>query len=75
MAGTKYLIVGAGMTAAAAVIRSVDSSGTITLVGAEPDPPYNRPPRSKAQWKGGTIDDTLDRRVLDRPIGTEERAQ
>jgi len=50
----KYLIIGGGMTAEAAVrgIREVDSNGTIGLIGAEPDPPYNRPPLSKALWKG-----------------------
>ena len=43
-----YFIVGAGMTADAAVqcIREVDPAGTIRLVGAEHDPPYNRPPLS-----------------------------
>lgn len=37
-----YLIVGAGMTGAAAVegIRAVDPQGAIGLVGAEADPPY-----------------------------------
>jgi len=49
-----YLIVGAGMTAdaAAQAIRAADPNGTIGLVGAEPHPPYNRPPLSKALWKG-----------------------
>lgn len=49
-----YLIVGGGMTADAVVrgIRAVDSSGSIGLLSAEPDPPYNRPPLSKGLWKG-----------------------
>ena len=49
-----YLIVGGGMTAAAAVqgIREVDASSSIGLISAEPHPPYNRPPLSKALWKG-----------------------
>ena len=49
-----YLIVGAGMTADAAArgIRDVDEQGTIGLLGAESDPPYNRPPLSKGLWKG-----------------------
>lgn len=49
-----YLIVGGGMTADAAVrgIREADASGTIGLISAEPHPPYNRPPLSKALWKG-----------------------
>src|SRR5437867_12318894 len=49
-----YLIVGGGMTADAAAqgIREADPSGTIGLIGAEAHPPYNRPPLSKALWKG-----------------------
>src|SRR5207247_488918 len=45
---------GGGMPADAAApgIREVDANGTIGLVGAEPHPPYNRPPLSKALWKG-----------------------
>ena len=54
MASTRYLIVGAGLTADAAVrgIREVDSEGRITLLGDEPDPPYARPPLSKKLWAG-----------------------
>ncbi len=54
----RYLIVGGGMTADAAVdgIRSLDGEGTIGLVGTEPDPPYSRPPLSKALWKDGDAD-------------------
>lgn len=49
-----YLIVGGGMTADAAAhaIRETDPKGSIGLIGAEPHPPYNRPPLSKALWKG-----------------------
>lgn len=49
-----YLIVGGGMTADAAVagIREVDRDSPIGVIGAEPDPPYNRPPLSKGLWKG-----------------------
>src|ERR1051326_8723977 len=49
-----YLIVGGGMTAAAAIqgIRAVDPSGAIGLIGDDPHPPYNRPPLSKGLWKG-----------------------
>lgn len=54
----RYLIIGGGMTADAAVrgIREHDSSGSIGLIGAEPDPPYARPPLSKALWKGEPVD-------------------
>jgi 3-phenylpropionate/trans-cinnamate dioxygenase ferredoxin reductase component len=49
-----YLIVGGGMTAdaAAQAIHEVDPKGSIGLVSAEPHPPYDRPPLSKALWKG-----------------------
>ncbi len=53
-----YLIIGAGMTADAAVrgIRELDPSAAIGLIGDEPDPPYARPPLSKALWKGEALD-------------------
>jgi 3-phenylpropionate/trans-cinnamate dioxygenase ferredoxin reductase component len=49
-----YLIIGGGMTAAAAIhgIREVDPTGAIGLIGSEPHTPYQRPPLSKALWKG-----------------------
>lgn len=58
-----YLIVGGGMTADAAArsIRAVDAPGAIGLIGAEADPPYNRPPLSKGLWKGED-EDTVWRR-------------
>ena len=54
MPSYRYLIVGGGMTADAAVrgIREVDPNASIGLIGAEIDPPYNRPPLSKGLWKG-----------------------
>src|SRR5436190_7945993 len=50
----RYLIVGGGMTADAACrgIRDHDPDGAIGLVGAEPHPPYSRPPLSKGLWQG-----------------------
>src|SRR5579863_928251 len=33
-------------------IRAHDGEGSICLIGAEPDPPYSRPPLSKALWQG-----------------------
>jgi NADPH-dependent 2,4-dienoyl-CoA reductase/sulfur reductase-like enzyme len=53
-----YLIVGGGMTADAAVrgIRESDRSGTIGLIGAEAEGPYNRPPLTKGLWKGKAVD-------------------
>ncbi len=54
----KYLIIGAGMTGDSAVrgIRSVDPGGSVGLIGAEADPPYERPPLSKGLWKGRPLD-------------------
>ena len=53
-----YLIIGGGMTADAAVrgIRELDAKSPIGLIGAENDPPYARPPLSKALWKGEPLD-------------------
>jgi 3-phenylpropionate/trans-cinnamate dioxygenase ferredoxin reductase component len=58
MLNANYLIVGGGMTAAAAVqgIREHDSDGTIVLVGSEAHPPYKRPPLSKKLWQSGDED-------------------
>lgn len=49
-----YLIIGGGMTAAAAVtgIREIDEGGTIGMITAEPYSPYARPPLSKHLWTG-----------------------
>jgi len=54
----KYLIIGAGMTADAAVqgIRELDPKGSIALIGDDRDPPYERPPLSKGLWKGMSLD-------------------
>jgi 3-phenylpropionate/trans-cinnamate dioxygenase ferredoxin reductase component len=54
----KYLIIGGGMTADAAVqgIRSVDAVSKIGVISAESDSPYNRPPLSKSLWKGEQVD-------------------
>jgi 3-phenylpropionate/trans-cinnamate dioxygenase ferredoxin reductase component len=55
----KYLIIGGGMTAAAAVrgIRQLDGEGSIGLIGEEPYPPYDRPPLSKGLWRGDSVED------------------
>ncbi len=58
MAEYKYLIIGAGMTADAAVrgIRELDANGNIGLIGIDKNPPYNRPPLSKGLWKGKPLE-------------------
>ena len=54
MVSYRYLIVGGGMSADSAVrgIRDHDKDGSIGLVGADPEPPYARPPLSKGLWQG-----------------------
>ena len=53
-----YLIIGGGMSADAAArgIRELDANGAIGLICAETDPPYARPPLSKALWKGEQLE-------------------
>ena len=54
----RYLVVGGGMTADAAckAIRQHDRDGAIGLVSGELHPPYERPPLTKALWKGASED-------------------
>lgn len=54
----RYLIVGGGMTADAAVhgIRQVDQEGSVGLIGCEFGPPYDRPPLTKGLWKGKPLE-------------------
>ncbi len=54
MTNYDYLIVGGGMTAAAAAqgIREVDPVGTIAILSREAHRPYNRPPLTKKLWQG-----------------------
>jgi NADPH-dependent 2,4-dienoyl-CoA reductase/sulfur reductase-like enzyme len=60
-----YLIIGAGMAAdaAAKAIREADASANVGMVGDEAAPPYQRPPLSKALWKG-------DKAVADIDLAT-----
>jgi NADPH-dependent 2,4-dienoyl-CoA reductase/sulfur reductase-like enzyme len=63
-----YLIIGGGMTAAAAAqgIREVDAQARIGLISAEAQPPYQRPPLSKGLWKGTPIEEiAIDLHGLD----------
>jgi NADPH-dependent 2,4-dienoyl-CoA reductase/sulfur reductase-like enzyme len=74
----KYVIVGGGMTADAAIggIRQVDPSGAIGLIGDDPYAPYNRPPLSKALWKGKPLDSIwrrTDRHGVDLHLGRSAR--
>jgi NADPH-dependent 2,4-dienoyl-CoA reductase/sulfur reductase-like enzyme len=74
MGHTRYLIVGGGMTAdaAAQAIREVDPAGSLALISMEKDPPYNRPPLSKALWKGEPLESIwrgTERRAVELHLG------
>lgn len=58
MPAYKYLIIGGGMTGDAAVhgIREVDPQGPVGVIGTDPHRPYDRPPLSKALWKGKPLE-------------------
>jgi len=58
MPAYKYLIVGGGMAADAALrgIREIDPLGSIGVIGSEPCNPYNRPPLSKGLWKNSRLE-------------------
>jgi 3-phenylpropionate/trans-cinnamate dioxygenase ferredoxin reductase subunit len=79
MAHYPYLVVGGGMTAAAAIrgIREIDSVNPIGLIGSESHPPYQRPPLSKALWKGKPLDRVwidLSQQGVDRLLGRKVQA-
>ena len=65
----RYLIIGGGMTADAAIrgILETDHEGSIGLIGAEVHPPYDRPPLSKALWKGKPLE-TIWRHTSELPV-------
>jgi len=46
--------------AAAKAIRSADAEATIGIVGGEKHAPYERPPLTKALWKGDKAIDSID---------------
>ena len=49
-----YVIIGGGMTAAAAAqgIREIDPKGPLAILSGENHLPYNRPPLTKKLWQG-----------------------
>ncbi|HWO87839.1 MAG TPA: FAD-dependent oxidoreductase [Gemmatimonadales bacterium] len=61
MADTQYLIVGGGLAAASAIegIRELDPNGSITLISAERELPYHRPPLSKGFLAGRELVDSI----------------
>jgi 3-phenylpropionate/trans-cinnamate dioxygenase ferredoxin reductase subunit len=66
----EFLLIGGGMAAGncARHLREQGADGEILLVGREPDPPYNRPPLSKAYMLGKESRDE----VAFRPTGWYE---
>ncbi|OWJ75487.1 NAD(P)/FAD-dependent oxidoreductase [Haematobacter genomosp. 1] len=58
---TRIVVVGAGQAGASLVakLRSLGFAGTITLIGEEPVPPYQRPPLSKKYLLGEMEEERL----------------
>ena len=56
-----YVLVGGGLASATAAetIRKHDTANPILIVGAEPHPPYNRPPLSKEYLRGEAGEDDV----------------
>ncbi|MGW2561236.1 NAD(P)/FAD-dependent oxidoreductase [Streptomyces sp. NPDC001514] len=73
----RVVIVGAGMAGVqtAVALREQGFSGTITLIGAEPHQPYDRPPLSKAVLlgtaEGSALDVDFDALRVDLQLGRE----
>lgn len=75
------VIAGAGQAgfSVAAKLRDLGHTGRITLVGAEPHPPYQRPPLSKGYLLGDLTEERLhlrplafyDQRAIELRLGTE----
>ncbi|HQU66801.1 MAG TPA: FAD-dependent oxidoreductase [Albidovulum sp.] len=70
---TAIVIIGAGQAGAAlaAKLRSLGHDGLITMIGAEPAPPYQRPPLSKAYLLGEM---ELERLYLRAPSFWEDQS-
>ncbi len=66
MSAEQIVVAGAGLAGLRTVeeLRAAGYQGTLTLIGAENRPPYDRPPLSK-QLMAGTVDDTSLRPELD----------
>ncbi|WP_079173306.1 NAD(P)/FAD-dependent oxidoreductase [Streptomyces monashensis] len=61
-AGRRVVVVGAGMAGVqtAVALREQGFKGTVTLIGAEPHQPYDRPPLSKAVLLGKAEDSAFE---------------
>ncbi|WP_246236601.1 NAD(P)/FAD-dependent oxidoreductase [Actinomadura chibensis] len=71
----RVVVVGGGLAGhtAAATLRAEGYDGGLTVLGAEPDPPYDRPPLSKELLDGTTDDTTLDTDLLDTDLDVDLR--
>ncbi|MFJ5223936.1 NAD(P)/FAD-dependent oxidoreductase [Streptomyces sp. NPDC088400] len=73
----RVVIVGAGMAGVqtAVALREKGYGGPVTLIGAEPHPPYDRPPLSKAvllgQTAGSAFDIDFEGLAVDLRLGLE----
>ncbi len=69
MKNYKYIIIGGGLAADAAVagIRELDSLGSIAMFTEELYPPYNRPYLSKQLWTGKTLEQVW-RKPYSQPV-------
>ena len=76
MINYKYLIVGGGMTAAAAIegIRGVDKSGSIGLISTESDPPYNRAASIQGTLERHDNLESISWPTTDQGVATPSRA-
>ncbi|MEU4797384.1 FAD-dependent oxidoreductase [Streptomyces sp. NPDC023327] len=76
-AGRRVVIVGAGMAGVqtAVALREQGFAGTVTLIGAEPHQPYDRPPLSKAvllgKAEGSAFDIDFEALGIDLTLGRE----
>ena len=72
---SRYVIVGGGLAAASAIegIRELDKAGEITVVSAERELPYHRPPLSKGYLAGREQLETV--RIHDAPWYRDNRVR
>ncbi|MGW2086487.1 NAD(P)/FAD-dependent oxidoreductase [Streptomyces sp. NPDC001880] len=76
-AGRRVVVVGAGMAGVqtAVALREQGFTGSLTLIGAEPHQPYDRPPLSKAvllgKAEGSAFDIDFEALEIDLQLGRE----
>ena len=69
----RIVVVGASLAGlrACETLRTAGYAGTITVIGAEPHMPYDRPPLSKALLKGDWEPERIQLRKPDELAGLE----